>query len=388
MENYTYIETYGCSANQNNSEIIAGLLKQSGTEITNNQDIADIIIINSCAVKSKTENKIKRRIQDLEKTNKLLIITGCMSDTDAKYIKKLNKNSIFLGSHHIKGILNLIRDYKESKLDDKKQLEYVSFNKEEKILLPKIPQNKLISITQILEGCLMNCTYCKTKLAKGDLFSYPEEDIVKSIESDLKNGAKEVWLTSQDNSVYGLDRNTNLPNLLKKILNLNYNFKLRLGMANPGHFYYILDEMIEVYRHPKMYKFLHIPIQSGSDKILKEMKRLYKKETVEKIISRFREKFPDITIATDIIIGYPTETDYDFKESMNFVKEFRPDVLNLSKFSKHKGTAAENLEYLDIKIVNKRNLDIMREHRRTALENKQKFLNKELLKIWKSQKQK
>jgi len=108
------------------------------------------------------------------------------------------------------------------------------------------------------------------------------------------------------------------------------------------------------------------------------MKRLYKKETVEKIISRFREKFPDITIATDIIIGYPTETDYDFKESMNFVKEFRPDVLNLSKFSKHKGTAAENLEYLDIKIVNKRNLDIMREHRRTALENKQKFLNKEI----------
>jgi len=378
-----YIETYGCSANINNSEILSGLLIQSGHHITNNENLSDIIILNTCIVKGKTENKIKRRIQDLSKfyPNKLMIITGCMPETDFKEIKKLNNKAILLGTHHFKEINNLIKDYSENKLINK-QKNYLSYKNEEKILLPKKPFNKLISIIQISEGCLGNCTYCKTKLAKGKLFSYPKEKIIKSIKNDLSQGAKEIWLTSQDLSIYGLDKKENkksqLPLLLKEIINLPHKFKLRLGMMNPNSIYSILDELIEIYKSPKLYKFLHIPIQSASDSVLKHMKRKYKIKIAKEIIEKFKKRIPNITIATDIITGYPTEKLKDHKENINFIKKFKPDVFNLSKFSSHKNTEAGKLKTLHIKIINKRTTELMELHRKTARANKMKFLNNNL----------
>jgi len=376
-----YIETYGCSANQNNSEILAGILSRAGFIITNNLEIADIIILNTCIVKSKTESKIKRRIQDLmkdAKTKKLMIITGCMPETDAKKLKKLNENAIFLGTHHFKDILNLIRDYQENKLDWKKQAEYLSEASEIKLNLPKKPQNSLISIHQISEGCLGECSFCKTRLAKGGLFSYPKEEILKSIESDLQNGAKEIWITSQDNAAYGLDKNKHeLPELLKEILALKHRFRLRLGMMDPNNVLPILKELIEVYKaNPKIFKFIHIPIQSASNRIVKNMNRFYTIEQAEKIIDEFRKEIPDIMIATDIIVGYPTETQEDHEKNLEFLNSFKPDVLNLSKFSSHKQTPAGKLKQLPKNIVSKRASELMKEHLRTAKENKQKFLKK------------
>ncbi len=379
MQNYIYIQTYGCTANQNNSEILKGILTQSGYQITNNEQIADIIILNTCIVKQKTENKIKRRIQDLNKKNKLIIITGCMPETDAKQIKQLNPNTILLGTHHFKDINNLIKNHQENKLSWKEQDEYLSYKDETKLNLPKIPKDKLISITQISQGCLGNCTYCKTRLSKGKLFSYPQEEIIKSIESDLRAGAKEVWITSQDNANYNLDKGEQkLPELLNKILSLKHNFKLRLGMMDLNNVLPILNQLIEIYKHPKIYKFLHIPIQSASNKILKHMNRLYTIEQAKEIIKKFRQEIPDITISTDIITGYPTETQQDHKANLSFIKTLKPDVFNLSKFSSHKQTQAGKLKQLKPEIISKRTSEIMQAHRETALQNKQKFLNKEI----------
>jgi threonylcarbamoyladenosine tRNA methylthiotransferase CDKAL1 len=376
-----YIETYGCSANVNNSEILAGILTQSSHIIVKNSDIADIIIINSCIVKSKTENKIKRRIQDLSKLKKLIIVAGCMPETDFKELKKLNSKVLLIGTHHFKEINNLIKNYRENQLNNDKEKKYIGYFNEEKLNLPKIPKNKLISIVQISEGCLGNCTYCKTRLAKGKLFSYYMNKILKTIENDLNQGAKEVWITSQDNASYGLDKENKKPmlvELLKKILSLKHNFKLRLGMMNPNNVYSVLNELIEVYKNKKMYKFLHIPIQSACDSILKDMKRDYKIKIAEDIINKFRAEFPDIVIATDIIVGYSTETDACFKENINFIEKYKPDVFNLSKFSRHKNTEAGKLKQLSIDLINKRAEQIMNLHRQTALENKQKFLDKTL----------
>ena len=381
MNNYIYLETYGCSANQNNSEIMKGILKTSGYEITNNEKIADILIINTCIVKGKTETKIKRRIQDLSKQykDKLMVIAGCMPETDKNSLLKINNKLLFLGLKHTKDIAKLIKDYRENNLTKEKQELYLSKQNEEKLCSPKISNNKLISIIQISEGCLGQCSYCLTRLAKGALFSYDIEHIIKSVQSDLQNGAKEVWITSQDNASYGLDKGKNqLPELLTKILSLKHNFKLRLGMMNPNHFYPILEDMIEVYKSKKLYKFLHIPIQSASNKVLKDMNRPYKIEIAEQIINKFRKEFPEITIATDIITAYPTETNEDHKQNIEFINEFKPDVLNLSKFSSHKQTKAAELKPLEIKIINKRASELMELHRKTAQENKQKFKDKEL----------
>lgn len=372
-----YIETYGCSANQNNSEIIAGLLSQTGFIVTNNIELADLVIINSCVVKSKTESKIKRRIQDLK--SKKIVICGCMPETDFKKLKRIKRDLIFLGTHHFKDISKIIRDINENQLDEKKQAEYLTCNPEIKLNLPKMPQNKLISINQISEGCLGNCSYCKTKLAKGKLLSYEKEDIVKSIESDLVNGAKELWITSQDNACYGMDKkDRQLPELLKEIISLKHNFKIRLGMMDPNNVLPILKELLEVYKNKKMYKFLHIPIQSASDKVLEDMNRFYKIDGAEKIIKEFRTVFPDIVIATDIIVGYPTESEEDHRKNLEFIERFKPDVFNLSKFSSHKETKAGKLKQLAGKIINKRAKELMEAHKKTALENKQKYLGKEI----------
>jgi threonylcarbamoyladenosine tRNA methylthiotransferase CDKAL1 len=381
MKNYCYIKTYGCSANQNNSEIIAGLLRQSGYQLTNNIDIAEIYIINTCIVKKSTISKIKRYLQDISEKypKKIKIITGCMTETDLEELKKINKDFLFLGLFNIKKILVLLKDLDENKLSEKRQEDYILKNNEEKILLPKISTNKLISITQISEGCLGNCSYCKTKLAKGKLFSYPEDKIIKSIENDLKQGAKEIWLTSQDSASYGMDmddKKPRLPGLLNKILSLKHNFKLRLGMMNPNHVYPILDELIRVYENKKMYKFLHIPIQSASNVILRHMNRDYNVEKVEEIIKRFKENFPDITISTDIITCYPIETIKDHKKNLEFIEKYKPDVFNLSKFSSHKNTIAGNLQVLKKETVSKRSSELMDLHRKTAKANKQKYLGK------------
>lgn len=377
-----YIETYGCSANLNNSEILAGILSNSGFIITNNINLADIIIINSCVVKGKTESKIKRRVQDLKSNKKLMIITSCIAETDFKKLKKLNSQAIFLGTHNISKVNNLINDYYNKKLDDKKQKEYLKKSEEIKLNLPKIPKNKLISIHQISEGCLGNCSYCKTKLAKGDLFSYPSEEILKSIESDLKNGAKEIWITSQDNASYGLDqtkeRKHQLPELLKAILSLKHKFKLRLGMMDPNNVLPILDELIEIYKDKKMYKFLHIPIQSASNSVLKHMNRFYTIEQVEKIITRFRMEIPNITIATDLIVGYPTETQVDHEANFDFMKKYELETINFSKFSSHKQTLAGKLKILSNSIIKKRIKQLVSLHKQISLAKKGKLLNKEI----------
>ena len=128
-----------------------------------------------------------------------------------------------------------------------------------KLNLPKKPQNPIISIHQISEGCVGNCSYCKTRLAKGKLYSYPEQEILKSIESDIQNGARELWLTSEDSAAYGLDRELKkeeLPELLKSLLNLKHKFKIRLGMMNPNNILPILDKMIQIYKDKKMFKNL------------------------------------------------------------------------------------------------------------------------------------
>jgi len=376
-----YIETYGCTANQNNSEILAGLLSRAGFIVTNNPEIAEILIFNTCVVKSKTESKIKRRIQDISKEhkNKLIVITGCMPETDAKKLKKLAPNILLLGTHKFKDILNLLRDFEENKLTKEKQAEYLSQNPEVKLNLPKKPSNPLISIHQISEGCLGECSYCKTRLAKGKLFSYNKEDIIKSIESDLQQGAKEIWLTSQDCASYGLDQKDKkhkLPELLNEILNLKHKFKLRIGMMNPNNVSPILNELIKLYENPKLFKFIHIPIQSTSNEVLKHMNRFYTIEQAEKIINKFRKQIPDITIATDIIVGYPTETEEAHKANINFINKFKPDVLNISKFSSHKTTPAGKLKILPANTLKKRATELMQVHKETAKQNKQKYLNK------------
>lgn len=358
---YYYIESYGCSANQNNSEIAEAKLISAGFSKTNIPEQADIIIINTCIVKTKTEQKMLSRIEKFK--NKKLIVMGCMPNLFAKKIKAIAPKAGLIGTNDIDKIVYAIR-----KIFENKEAIYLSNTKKCKASMFKNRKEKIIGITQISEGCLGNCTYCITKLVKGKLYSYNPEEILKSIKRDLVSGCKEIWLTSQDNAAYGKDIGINLVYLLKQIIKLPWDFKLRIGMMNPNNVLEFLDDLLEVYEDEKIYKFIHLPLQSGSNKILVDMKRQYKVEDFIKIIEKFRKKFPLISISTDVIVGYPTETEEDFNETFELIAKIKPDFLNISRYGKREGTEAAKLKMLDAREVMKRTKKLMILHKRIALE--------------------
>lgn len=369
-----YFESYGCTANQNSTEIMKGLVKQAGLNLTLNPDFADLIIINSCIVKEPTQEKIRRKVLDFLEKGKKVILAGCMPRLNKKRLQK--ENLYLLDTSHVKHLLSLIQDIQDGNYDCDK---YLQLRNEVKLELPKIPIEKLIGITQISEGCLGECTYCIVRLAKGKLFSYPIEKIINSVKKDIESGCKEIWITSQDNAAYGNEEGKYLlPELLTQILNLHGNFFVRLGMMNPDNVLKILPELIEIYKHPKMFKFLHIPIQSGSNNILKLMKRKYKIKDVMKIINKFRKEIPDITIATDIIVGFPEETEKDFQETINLIKEIKPEMLNRSNFCARPGTPAEKLNPIAEKIITARAAELMNLHLQICNEIQKPWLGKEI----------
>jgi len=371
---FIFLETYGCSANQNNSEIIRGKLIEAGLELIDNPDIADMIILNTCIVKGPTENSIKRRIQNLASLKKPVIVAGCMPQARKKWLEQ-QKHVYLLGINHTKEITKLIRRIIDNKYNP---IEFIDNKHEIKLNCSKIRQNKLIGITQISEGCLGNCNYCQVKLVKGNLFSYPKHEILENIKKDLSEGCKEIWLTSQDLASYNLENNDKLAfiNLLKNVLSINSSFKLRLGMMNPNHLLPILDELMDIYKDNRVYKFLHIPVQSGSNKILKAMNRKYTVGQFCEILERFRTLFPQATIATDIIVAYPGETEKDFQETLELIKKFKPDVLNFTRYWPMQGTRAAKFEQIDRKVASKRAAEVQKLHLSISLERNKKYENK------------
>lgn len=367
-----YIETYGCSANQNNSEIIAGILQQAGLFVVKNIKIADMAILNTCIVKRPTEEKMISRIKELGKSFKSrLIVAGCMPDVLVKKIKKIAPQASLVGSHYIHNIANAVK-----KISERKIVSLIGQKDEVKLCMPKINKDRVIGITQILEGCAGKCSYCITRNAKGSLFSYPKEKIIKNVINDINNGCKEIWFTSQDNAAYGIDEGkASLPGLLNETLSLRGKFFLRLGMMNPNHALKILDELVECYKNEKMFKFLHIPLQSGSNKVLGDMNRDYKVQDFIKITKRFKKEFPALTISTDIIVGYPTETEKDFHETLSVIKDVKPGVLNISRFWPRNGTEAAKLKQLKANAAKKRATELMNLHSKIALEESKKVID-------------
>jgi MiaB-like tRNA modifying enzyme len=345
-----WIEAYGCSANFSDMEMMSGILKQGGFNRVDVPENADVNLIVTCSVKNSTEHKMINRIKSLTKSAKPLIIAGCLPAADKQMVKSLSPNASLLGPDSITSI----SDVTLSALQQKSTIKLTKTN-EEKINLPKIRINPVISIVQISTGCLSECTFCQTKLAKGNLRSFRTGNIINQIITDVETGSKEIWLTSTDNGCYGLDIGTNIVNLLKSCEQIEMYFKIRLGMLNPMYLKNLDKEITSFYASSnKLFKFIHIPIQSGSVSILKKMKRGHTVNSIIELIDRLKSNVPGMTIATDIITGFPTETDEDFEETLKLIKYIEPDIVNSSKFSSRPGTAASRMMKVNDDIVSKR----------------------------------
>jgi len=363
-----YLETYGCTKNKADSEIIKHelLKKHKLVDLEN----AEIVIINSCAVKLTTENKILYRLRKLTQLNKRIIVAGCMANTLQDKILKISPQISFLGPS-IPQKINIILN----ELKNKKRAEMLSSTPEDKLKYFS-PSKRIVGIIPIAEGCVNSCSFCITKKARKNLVSFKKDAIIHSIKKSIESGSKELWLCAEDTGCYGFDQNYNLADLLKEIDKINCKFKVRVGMMNPNNTIKILDELMDAYNSEKIYKFLHIPVQSGSNRVLKDMLRNYVVEDFKKIIKEFRKKYPQITIATDIIAGFPTETNKDFKKTRKLLKKVKPDITNLSRYSPRPGTSAKKLySEIDSKEVKRRTRLLTCDIKKIAFSQNKKWIN-------------
>ena len=362
-----FVEAYGCSASFSDSEMISGLILNGGHTLVDNSSESDLNVVVTCSVKDATANKMIHRIKSLK--TKPLIVAGCLPKAEKSTVEKFSENASMLGPNSLGKTLQVI----DSTLKGTKQIALEDSDLS-KVGLPKVRLNPVVGIVEIASGCMSECTFCQTKLSKGDLSSYRIGDIVRQVQTEIKDGCKEVWLTSTDNGCYGFDINTDLPTLIDTVVDIPHDFKIRVGMMNPMYMARIKDHLIESFDSDKVYKFLHIPVQSGSNRVLNDMKRGHTVETFIDVVKKAREKFPEFTISTDVIVGFPSETIEDFEKTKELLAETKPDVVNLSKYSARPGTDAAEWEQIDALEVKKRSKEIFEIINQIAIENNQKWI--------------
>jgi MiaB-like tRNA modifying enzyme len=362
-----FVEAYGCSASFSDSEMISGLILNGGHTLVDNSSESDLNIVVTCSVKDATANKMIHRIKSLK--SKPLVVAGCLPKAEKSTVEKFSENASMLGPNSLGKTLQVI----ESTLNGTKLIALEDSDLS-KVGLPKVRLNPVIGIVEIASGCMSECTFCQTKLSKGDLTSYRIGDIVRQIKTEINDGCKEVWLTSTDNGCYGFDINTDLPSLIDTVVDIPHDFKVRVGMMNPMYMTRIRDNLIKSFDSDKVYKFLHIPVQSGSNTVLNDMKRGHTVETFRDVVKKAKDRFPEFTISTDVIVGFPSETQEDFEKTVELLKDTRPDVVNLSKYSARPGTEAAEWEQIDVSEVKKRSKRIFDMINQIALENNQKWI--------------
>ncbi|XP_076639074.1 threonylcarbamoyladenosine tRNA methylthiotransferase [Colletes latitarsis] len=350
-----YLKTWGCTHNNSDSEYMAGQLATYGYKLTENRNEADLWVLNSCTVKSPAEDHFRNEIEAGKKQGKHVVVAGCVPQGAPKssFLQGLS----MIGVQQIDRVVEVVEEtlkgntvrFLQQKKEAGKKIGGASLS------LPKVRRNPLIEIIAINTGCLNQCTYCKTKHARGELGSYTPEQIIERATQAFEEGVCELWLTSEDTGTYGRDIGTSLPELLWKLVQVVPDgCMIRVGMTNPPYIMEHLEEMSKILRHPKVYSFLHIPVQSGSDQVLADMKREYTRANFEHVVNFLRERVPGLTVATDIICGFPTETEDDFEETMKLCQKYKFPSLFINQFFPRPGTPAARMQSVPAQQVKKR----------------------------------
>jgi len=354
-----FVNTWGCAHNSSDSEYMAGQLASQGYKITTEKEQADLWLLNSCTVKNPAEEHFKNEVKDGLSKNKKVVVAGCVPQgkQNADYIHGLS----VIGVQQIDRVVEVVEETLKGnsvRMFGSKRAEGKKIGGA-KLDLPKIRRNPLVEIIAINTGCLNQCTYCKTKHARGELGSYPPEEIVARAVQSFQEGVCEIWLTSEDTGAYGRDIGSSLPELLWKLVEvIPDGCRLRLGMTNPPYIMDHLDEMAKILNHDRGYSFLHVPVQAGSDAVLLDMKREYTIAQFEEVVYYLKERVPGITIITDIICGFPTETDEDFQETMELVKRHNFPSLFINQFFPRPGTPAAKMKRIPTQIVKGRTREL------------------------------
>ena len=343
-----FLKTYGCQMNEHDSENMKGLLKELGMKEVKDFENADLIMLNTCSIRENAHNKVfgmLGRIKHLKQTKKDIVvgITGCMTQEEvvANEIKEKYKWMDFvLGTHNIHKLGDVVAgSFKERNLT----IEAPSIEGDIIESMPVERENKYKAYVNIMYGCDKFCTYCIVPYTRGKQRSRNKDDIIKEVKELKEQGYKEVTLLGQNVNAYGKDLNTNynMANLLEDIAKTNIE-RVRFMTSHPWDF---TDEMIDIVaKYPNIMPSIHLPVQSGNTNILKLMGRRYTKEEYLTLFNKLKDKIKNVSISTDIIVGFPNETKEQFEDTIDLVNKCKFDLAYTFIFSKRVGTPAEKMK--------------------------------------------
>jgi MiaB-like tRNA modifying enzyme len=335
-----YIKGFGCSSSIADAEVLAGCLASAGHTIVSNLRKADLVVYNTCAVKAPTENRMINLLRKVP-AGKKLMVTGCLPLINFERLRKEVRFDAVAGPALGKRVVDIVEKVSEDAYVEMLEDSAVGMPR---LDLPHLRVNSKVSIIPINYGCLGSCAYCCVRFARGKLRSYGVKEIVSKVEKDLEGGVCEFWLTSQDTACYGRDIGADLAGLLESVCSVEGDFFVRVGMMTPNNLLCILDELVEAFQNEKVFKFLHLPVQSGDENVLRWMNRFYSAEDFVMMVEGFRAVFPRSTISTDVIVGFPGESEEAFGRTCKLIEQVRPDIVNISKFFARPETPAVGMK--------------------------------------------
>jgi MiaB-like tRNA modifying enzyme len=339
-------EGYGCTLSYGESRRARALAEEAGWETTDDASAASLVVLHTCTVIGRTERSMLRRIDTLAISGRMVLVAGCLPRAQADVVEALEEDLIVpvLGQEP-EDVVAALGRVDLSLLDDPMFLPEVEPHKGSR----PDPTRRTDAIVPIASGCLGRCTYCITRLAWGALESSPVERVVDQARQWMYLGFREVQLTAQDTGAWGrdLDGEQRLPDLVRAVASIEdapAEYRVRVGMLNPDSLEPIFDGLVEVLKLPRVYRFVHLPVQAGSDRVLGLMRRHYTAADWEDLVVRLRKAVPDVTLHTDVICGFPGETDEEFEQTLALVRRVRPDVTNVKGFSPRPRTEAAEMD--------------------------------------------
>lgn len=370
--------TLGCKVNLYETEVIMNKFKKKGYEIVDFDDNADIVVINTCTVTNTSDKKSRNIIRQAVKNNAgaIIVVMGCYSQVRSEDIKEIDGVNIIIGNTNKSRVVELVEDYIKNR-KNKTLVENIMHTDFEPMVLDSF-ETKTRAFVKIQDGCNNYCSYCIIPYARGDIRSKPKEEVVEEIKCLVNNGYKEVVLTGIHTGHYGKERyDYDFSDLLNELCNIDGLLRLRISSIEITE---LDDKFLETLKNNKqIVDHIHIPLQSGCDKTLKEMNRKYDTAYFINKIDEIRRIRPDISITTDLIVGFPNETIVDFNDTCEFIKKINFSKIHVFPYSRRKGTKADLMEnQIPEPIKKERVRKILELSKELELDYMNKHLNKEL----------
>ena len=360
-----YVESYGCSQNQGEGAAIARDLAAHGHGLTSSPRTADVSVLVTCGVIGATESRMVRRWEALGTMSPRLVVTGCLVPLGADRFRGPARDRTTFVPIRDQGRIPELLGPAETSLGPSSPRE--------------IPGPMMSEEVVIAQGCTSGCAYCFSRLARGTITSVPPDEVVRRSREALSRGARELRLTGLDTAAWGADRpdGPQLPELVDAVARIDGDFRIRVGMMSPQTLAPILERYLDALGLPRTYRFLHLPVQSGSDRVLDSMHRGYTVDQFRNQVETARRRYPDLHLSTDVIVGFPGETEEDHRATEELLRAVGPETVNVTRFSARPGTPAARRRPVASTVAKERSRSLTRLRQSLARDRLERWIGRE-----------